>query len=161
MLIALLSVLGPLGGGVVAWWAQSRIEQNRREAERLRSERAKIYLAVLEPFVNVFSNPKHQATPIEKVLTSKAFQDAAFQINLVGSDRVVKAVNAMFMFFYQTDMEDRSNLIDGLTMYGEMMLAIRRDLGNRKTKLEPFDMLRSRLKDLHTLEIEAAIQRNA
>ncbi len=155
MLIALLSVLGPLGGGVVAWWAQSRIEQNRREAERLHSERAKLYLLILQPIADIFGNPTDdQAAQIMETMTSDAFRNAMFQVNLIGSDRAITAINKMYTYFYQRDDNapyDPKELVAGLNTVGDTMLAIRKDLGNRKTKLEPLDMLRSRIKDLETL----------
>ena len=41
VVLAIVATLGPLAGGLVGWWIQSRIEQTRRETERLYSERGK------------------------------------------------------------------------------------------------------------------------
>ena len=85
----------------MTWWVQSRIEQTRREAERLHSERAKLYGKLLEPFSAILGIKARNAGDPVKIIQSKDYRDAMFQVNLVGSDDVVRAFNKMMKMFYQ------------------------------------------------------------
>ena len=81
-----------------------------------------------------------------------------FHVNLVGSDDVVRAFNNMMKMFYQRDQDtavDKSSTIEAIRQVGDMMLAIRRELGNRCTKLDSLKMFESSITDLQS-HIDAA-----
>ncbi len=75
-----------------------------------------------------------------------------FQVNLVGSDDVVRAFNTMMKKFYQgSEVAEVGPLapVEALGSVGDVMLAIRRELGNRRTKLSNIEMFESSITDLH------------
>ena len=150
IVLTLVATLGPLAGGLVTWWAQSRIEHARREADRLHSERAKLYLKLLEPFSAILgSKAKNAVNPI-KIITSKEYRDAMFQVNLVGSDDVVRAFNKLMRMIYERDDSVASGPASAVEVFGQIgdtMLAIRRELGNRRTDLRNLEMFESSITD--------------
>lgn len=151
MLVATIAVVGPILGGFIVWWVQSRIEASRREAEHLRSERIKLYIDLFEPFMAVFSGPEigGQQAAVARILTPE-FRDLMYRVMVMGSDDVVRAINAMWGRFYANNPEGVSEKEALLSMQAiaEALLAIRRELGDSKTKLIWQDMLRARIKDL-------------
>ena len=158
VVLAIVATLGPLAGGLVGWWIQSRIEQTRRETERLYSERAKLYTKLLEPFQAILGNKARNARDPGKIIQSKEYRDAMFHVNLVGSDDVVRAFNNTMKMFYQRDQEtpsDKDAAIKVFRQVGDTMLAIRRELGNRRTKLASLEMFESSITDLQS-HIDAA-----
>ena len=151
IVLALVATLGPLAGGLVVWWIQSRIEHTRRETERLHSERAKLYGELLEPFSAIFGMNARNASDPVKIIQSKKYRDAMFHVNLVGSDDVVRAFNKMMKQFYERSDDvplDQRSMVEMLRLVGDTMLAIRRELGNRRTRLGSFEMFESSITDL-------------
>ena len=76
-----------------------------------------------------------------------------FHVNLVGSDDVVRAFNNTMQMFYQRDQEtpsDKDAVIEVFRQVGDTMLAIRRELGNRRTKLASLEMFESSITDLQS-----------
>lgn len=69
---------------------------------------------------------------------------------LFGSDNVVNAYNDYFQYLYKDDSE--KNPIVMLNALGKVILEIRKDLGNDKTVLKEFDMLRFMITDIDKLK---------
>ena len=67
-----------------------------------------------------------------------------FELNLMGSDDVVRAMNAFQQHIYNNPSDSKMSIV----RLSELLLAIRRDLGNKNTKIEPIDMLRSQITDI-------------
>ena len=144
--LALWTVLGAGLVGLATWYVQIRRESSERERERLYDERRQIYLKILEPTIRLFAGLKDPAE------TEKAMQQvgsyehrrALFELNLMGSDDVVRALNEFMQFIYRGDVDVRQLM----TYWGRLLLSIRRDLGNRQTGLSESDMLRSQITDI-------------
>ena len=135
----------------VGWYLRSNIETVRREREKLHDERRKIYLDILEPFIRVFAGIKDpsETKKAMRQVSSFDYRKAAFEFKLIGSDRTVRASNALMQYIY--GMETGGELDDPTVMlkhWAALLLAIRRDLGNAKTKLTEIDMLRDWIKDI-------------
>ena len=64
-----------------------------------------------------------------------------FELNLMGSDDVVRAMNACQQQFSRA-INDPADTKMIMTKFSEFLLAIRKDLGNKHTKTKPLDMLR-------------------
>lgn len=140
--------------GVAVWFITSRIESIRRETERLQDERRKIYMHILEPVIRITAgsnNPSETQTALTQV-TSFEYRKAFFELNMTGSDEVVLAVNSFMQYIYGLDAEGQSVVPrDLVAIWGGLILAIRRDLVSKKTKLKEIDMLRSMIKDIDTV----------
>ena len=140
-----------VGVGLFVWYLTSRVEAVRREREKLQDERRKIYAQVLEPYIRVFAgstNPSETKRALKQI-GSFEYRRASFELAMTGSDDVVRTLNEMMQYFYRADGEGKSiNPGEMVQYWGRVLLAIRRDLGNKKTKLSEIDMLRMQIKDI-------------
>ena len=152
-----LQVLGPsllmVLGGLVTWFIKSRVEELRATEERLRDERRKIYSEILDPYIRLFADLKGQgpAQAIKKI-TSYDYRKTAFDLNLFGSDEVVRAYNGLMQYTYKAELLENPDAVEMMQLWGSLLLAIRKSLGNDKTQLNERDMLRAMIKDIDRLE---------
>jgi len=151
-----LQVLGPsllmVLGGIITWFIKSRVEELRATEERLREERRKIYNQLLDPFIHLFADikGKGQSQALKKI-TSYDYKKNAFDLNLFGSDEVVSAFNSLMKHIYETEQTGKQNPKEIMRLWGKLLLEIRRSLGNKKTKLKEFDMLKTLIKDIDNI----------
>ena len=143
LIIPLITLL--LGGGVT-YFVQSRITAHRIEIEKLRDDRRKVYLGYLKPIIKTWSAAVQggNVQEVASLFTSAEFRERLFEINLMGSDEVVKAVNSMMQAIYLGEPDTKKIMM----VFGELLLAIRRDLGYDNTQLDAFDMLASQITDI-------------
>ena len=77
----------------------------------------------------------------------------------MGSDNVNRALNKLLKHYndkgnkdaqeeYKNNQDIKEEYKKDIEIIGQLFLAIRRDLGNRKTKLKPSDMLRGQITDI-------------
>ena len=148
-----LQILGPsllmVLGGIITWFFKSRVEELRATEERLREERRKIYGQLLDPYVRLFADLKGQG-PVQaiKKITSYEYRKTAFDFNLFGSDEVVRAYNDLMKHTYEAESLGKQDPKEMMRLWGSLLLEIRKSLGNKKTNLNEFDMLRAMIKDI-------------
>ena len=144
-----LIVSGIVGVGV--WYFQHNVESIRRERERLQESRRKIYLDLLSPFISLLSNTDDSGEKKEAMskIISTEYRRTVYEIGLFGSDDVVLSFNEILQYFFKLERSGESAEA-GVVMkhWGSLLLAIRRDLGAKGTKLVDKDMLRSHIKDI-------------
>ena len=148
-----LQVLGPsllvIAGGIVTWFLKSRVEELRATEEKLREERRKIYSQLLDPYVRLFSDLKGQDTEhVIRTITSYEYRKTAFDLNLFGSDEVVRAYNALMQYSFQSEFARKQDPKELMRLWGGLLLETRRSLGNKGTRLQELDMLRAMIKDI-------------
>ena len=133
------------------WYFTSIFEAIRREKEKLQEERRKIYIQVLEPYIRIFAgikNPLETKKALSQI-TSFDYRRASCELNMMGSDDVVRALNELMQHIYSLEKGDVSAKPEAMLVYwSRVLLAIRRDLGNKKTSLTEVDMLSSWIKDI-------------
>ena len=114
---------------------------------RLNDKRWQIYIKVLEPYFILFSDIKGKGVnnAIEKINTSK-YRQSTFELNIFGSDEVVRANNKMYQFLYKNRDLSKKNTV--VILFGKLILEIRKSIGNKKTKLDEIEMLESMIKDI-------------
>ena len=151
-----LSALGPsllmVLGGIITWLIKSRIEELRATEEKLREDRRRIYKELLSPYIDLFADTSPEG--LQKTIlqiASRKYRETAFDFNLFGSDEVIKAHIALMQHFYESERAGKQNPKEMFKLYGRFLLAIRKSLGNKKTKLGEFDMLRAMIKDIDTI----------
>ena len=134
--------------GVFVWYLQSRIDAVRAERRRLQDERRKIYIAVLEPYIRVLAGIKKpsETSKAMKRMSSFEYRKIAYELNLMGSDEVIRANNAFMQLAYSAGEESVTAEM-WVERWGGLLLAIRKDLGARKTGLAALEMLESQLTD--------------
>jgi len=152
-----LQILGPtlllVLGGIITWFIKSKIEELRAIEEKLREERRSIYAQILDPYIRLFADLRGRG-PDEtfKRITSYDYRKTAFDLNLFGSDEVVRAYNNLMKHAYEAEATGNQDPRKMMSLWGKLLLEIRKSLGNKKTKLNEFDMLRAMIKDIEKLE---------
>jgi len=155
-----LQILGPtllmVLGGIITWFIKSRIEELRAIEEKLREERRNIYAQILDPYIHLFADIKKGKGPDEalKKATSYDYRKTAFDLNLFGSDEVIRAFNNFMKHTYEAEGKENRDPGEMMRLWGKLLLEIRKSLGNKKTKLNELDMLRAMIKDMSTIEHE-------
>ncbi len=151
LLAKIIPTLLTIVGGAIGWFLKSRLEAKRRAEDALRDQRGKTYVDILMPFAKLFSDlsPKSQQAALRQ-LTSADYRKLAFQLVLIGSDEVVNAWNEMWNKVYQAEKGTCKNT-DVILAFGDVLLAIRRGLGNDTTRLSNKDILRWLIKDADSL----------
>jgi hypothetical protein len=154
-----LQILGPtllmVLGGIITWFIKSRIEELRAIEEKLREERRNIYAQILDPYIRLFADIKGKG-PDEalKRITSYDYRKTAFDLNLFGPDEVIRAFNNLMKHTYEAEATGNQDPEEMMRLWGKLLLEIRKSLGNKKTKLNEFDMLRAMIKDMSKIEHE-------
>lgn len=149
MLEVLAPVLLMIIGGIITWLLKSQLEEFRATKEKLREERRKIYIDILDPYIRLFSDFKGQGgTQALKKLTSYQHRKTAFELNLFGSDGVVRAYNALMQHAFKAESSGDKNPKEMMLLWGQLLLEIRKSLGNKRTELRDLDMLRGMITDI-------------
>jgi hypothetical protein len=149
-----LQILGPslliVLGGIITWFIKSRVEELRATEERLQDQRRRIYLEILDPYIRLFAELKGKGPPVQALrkMTSYEYRKTAFNLNLFGSDKVVRAYNALMQHVYEAESTGNQDPRKMMSLWGMLLLEIRKSLGNKKTKLNELDMLRGMIKDI-------------
>ncbi len=135
--------------GAIGWKFRAEYERRLNLENQMRDERTAIYLDILEPFIIMFmseaawkSDPKNKSRDRFDVGIRKAlsldYKRRSFELILIGSDEVVTAYNNMMQFLFQnadnpTDTEKANQL---LGFVADLLLEIRRSMGNDQTELD-------------------------
>ena len=145
------TLIGLIGAGI-GWFLKSKLEAKKQAEEALRDERAKIYIDILMPFAQLFTNlsQKSQQESLKQI-TSFEYRKKSFQLLLIGSDDVTKAWNSMWDTVYKAERGEIDNK-NILLAFGEVLLAIRKGLGNTDTSMNNRDMLRWLVKDIDSID---------
>jgi len=141
-------------GGIITWFFKSRNEERRAVEERLHAEHRRVYGEILAPYVKLFagiSRGDAGANQIGKEITSDEYRKAIFELGLLGSDEVVRAYNELMQYFFKLGTSEKQDMHVTVRLWGKLRLEIRKSLGNKKTKLNEFDMLRGEITDIDKL----------
>lgn len=141
--------------------AQERIKELE---DKLREDRIETYNALLEPFFVLFttdavfaSDPKYKGKSkdqlsIGKMLTVE-YRKAGYKLSLIADDAVVRAYNSLMQFFYKGDHEGLQpdellvRTSQWMHLLSNLMLEIRRSMGNSGTALSNWEMIEWFMKD--------------
>ena len=158
ILAPLIIVLVAGFSSVAGWLIRSKFEESRAIQQKLNEERRKTYSEILLPLISVLgnTNSKEGATKaVENILKdSNKFQKNRLDLVLFGSDNVVRAHNALWEYAYKSESEENAEERGKtyMRLWGRLLLEIRKDVGNKKTSLNEFDMLRWLIRDIDKLE---------
>jgi hypothetical protein len=145
-------------GSAAGWFIRSKFEESRAVQQKLNDERRKTYSDILLPFITVLANINRKdgaSKAVAQIMTDlPKFQKNRVDLVLFGSDDVVRAHNACWEYAYKVDagenVEERG--VTYMLLWGKLLLEIRRDVGNKDTRLNEVDMLRWLIKDIDKLE---------
>lgn len=156
ILNAWVTALGPtllvIVGGLITWLIRTRTEELRAAEERLHDERRRIYDELLDPYIRLFANVKSGGTQqaVQKMVTYE-YRKTAFNLNMVGSDSVVLAYNALMKHTYEAEASGQQSPAELFRLWGGLLLEIRRSVGDKRTSLTEMDMLRGMIRDVDSL----------
>ncbi len=181
-IVAVGSVLTPilvllLSG--IGWHLKTKLESTRNREQRaderikeledkLRADRIDIYNKLLEPFFVLFTtdaafakDPKYKgqskdSLSIGKMLTVE-YRIVGFKLSLVGDDSVVRAYNKLMQFFYRGEHNAEGDEILQKTsrwieLLSELLLEIRKSMGNHNTSLNNWEMIEWFLTDADNMK---------
>jgi len=158
VLPALILLVAAGIGSAIGWFLRSRVEESRVIRAKLNEERRRTYSDALTPFVSVLASTKAKDGASKAVAQMMRdlpeLQRNRVDLVLFGSDDVVRAHNACWQYAYSVDagegMEQRG--VNYMLLWGRLLLEIRKDVGNKHTKLDELDMLRWLITDIDKLE---------
>lgn len=155
----LLAVGGGIGGLITFLW-RHRLEEIRATEERLSADRRKVYGDLLLPYVQLFTTSQEKGTAEARDeavarIQSAEYRGTAFDFMLIASDDAARAYNELMQFTYKMDASGQRSW-GVMLLWGQLLLEIRRSLGNKETTLTNVDMLRFLIKDIEKLEDYAA-----
>jgi hypothetical protein len=148
-----IKYLGPpllmIIGGFITWFFRSYLEELKSNRDKLNIERRKIYLDLLIPYIKILSLPKDKGIiEAQQEITSFEYKKTAFELGLFGSDEVLMSFQDIIKNAVNRDKTGIKNTKEDLFLWGKLFLEIRKSLGNKKTKMTEFDMLRGFIKDI-------------
>lgn len=154
ILIAIISPILLTIGGLLTWVLKSKREELLTQEEKSREFRIKTYETLLEPYIAIFTFnlPEQKKEKEIQKITNLEYKKAAFNLTTFGSDEVVKAFNKLMQSFYHKKADDFENKNDWgiimLTVFSDFLLAIRRDLYTKNTKLKRSQLIEFMITDI-------------
>lgn len=134
---ALTTILVVLLGGV--GWLYRHERERRTAAEQQVSERKyRAYITLLDIFFDMMKDQRHGKKPSEATLVDR-MTEANKELMLYASDDVL----ALYQHWLA---ESRQGVMD-LGQFGDLIVAIRRDMGHAKTQVTADDVLRQMITD--------------
>jgi uncharacterized membrane protein YccC len=142
------------------WRYKNGLERQQKLRDDLRENRVEVYNNILKPYITALTpaivwerNRRNKGkTSIEAAIEEMvrpAYLMAAMNLALIGSDEVVRAHNNLKQHFFQLQepqqsvTEDRGEdyHINTLRLLGDLLVSIRRSMGNETTKIDGLGML--------------------
>lgn len=148
--------------GAIVWKYQKSIERRTKLEEQLRDDRIETYNQILEPFIILLmsdaawaSDPKNRNKDKFNVATSKMlaleYRKTSFRLSLIGSDAVVKSFNNLMQFSFHMSTSRNASASQSATresdtrkmvsLLGNLLLEIRRSMGNEATEIDNIGMI--------------------
>jgi hypothetical protein len=136
-----------LVGGVITYFVQTRISELNSIREKLRDEQRKVYIQMIEPFIDVITAgaDKTKNALIGKMPVGE-YRKLVIWLELYGSDQVVNSYNNMQQRMYKKQESTKPEEVAKL--YSAFLLEVRKSLGNKNTKLGSKDMLKGFINDI-------------
>ena len=135
-------------GGLVSWFLKSRKEELQTIEERALERRIETYNQILHPIIVLFSSgasQKEKDKATDQIKTVE-YRKAAFNLITFGSDEMVNSYNNMMQSFYKNEAVTAPEKT--MKKFATVILSIRKDIYNKNTKLNEWDMLKFMITDI-------------
>jgi hypothetical protein len=152
----------------MGWTIRRRIEKGQEKEkylreleEKLRDSRIEIYYKVIDPFIIGLSNDaafsadksfkgKSAIEIAQQKMFSLEYKQAALRLSLIGSDSVTRAYNNLMQQFYSNELQQGSpeSSLKLMGILGNLLLEIRKSVGNENTELDNLEMLEWFINDI-------------
>jgi hypothetical protein len=154
VLIAIISPLLLTIGGWLTWMLKAKREESLAQEEKTRQFRINTYETLLEPYYGLFTfnlPEKLKDKEIQKIATIE-YKKAAFNLTTFGSDEVVRSFNDLMQTYYHKRVDQFPNKTDFgvhmLRVFSNFLLAIRKDLYSKNTKLKRSQLVEFMITDI-------------
>lgn len=150
--LTILSVLAPilvvlLGG--VGWLYRHERERRTAAEQRVSERKYQAYITLLNIFFDMMKDTRHGKKPNEDALVDK-MTDANKDLMLYASDDVLA-------LYHDWLARSRRGVMD-LEQFGELIVAIRRDMGHASTRVTADDVLRQLITDYDKAKAEGKLR---
>lgn len=155
LLVAVLSILGATLTLFIGSYLQRKTDRLRIQTEALRSKKFENYFEILWTMMQAVASPDDKRIVQKAIteITSPKYKHKLFELILIGSDGVVTAINNFFQYIYLTDESERDGKLM-LGFLGNIILEVRKDLGQKGTSQDQFSILEYQIKDINEVRKE-------
>jgi hypothetical protein len=143
-----------------------QLSRVRELDDNMRSDRIATYNALLEPFFLLFTTEaafsqdkaykgKNKIELATSLMLSVEYRRIGFKLSLIANDDVVRAYNKLMQYFYQNEGSQAPLEVQTSTwirLLGDLLLAIRRSMGNETTSLDRWEMIEWFMKDANLMK---------
>lgn len=132
-----------LVSGSIGFIISKIIEDLKESKQRIYEQKRKYYNELIRPFRDLLKNSKTKSGKTE--LNNKQIADAmdtAFDNILYASDDVIEKYGRFRNNSTNEEKSGANNLFKTLKLFAELLLAMRKDLGNKYTTLDEVHILR-------------------
>jgi hypothetical protein len=119
---------------------REREEKRREREEKLKDDLQKICPDILEPFENLFYDPRDTNEVLRKI-SSDEYKKTADLFRIIAPDEAFNVFKKILIQLYEPELNTKNNHEELLRMVGGLYLEIRKSLGNEKTEIEVSDMV--------------------
>lgn len=146
-------ILIPLITLLIGIYFQKQRDKLLIEQETFFQKKRENYFKVIEPIVLMISNAsnkREQEKVIQKILTND-YRKEVLALSLYGNDAVVQSFNNLFQFIYnEIRLKENPTLL--IPLLGKILVEMRKELGNKNTTLDEFEILEFLIKDIKDLK---------
>lgn len=148
VVVALLALGSGGFGALISQWLDRRAQRNREAERALREVRTPLYRKLLRPLAVSLAAVRQGKEPVEVLggsADSPEYHLALYEFAITASDDLVRSFsNLMFAASMRAALPEagKEHIKDLSNLQADFILQLRRDLGPRKTSLEPGDLIR-------------------
>lgn len=133
----------------LGWLYRSEKEHRRAVERQLSKSKYKTYITILNIFFDTLKDIKAGNVPTMDQVSTNKMIDAEKDLLIYGSDDVVKT----FQEWLKTTREGKPPI----RPFSEIIISIRQDMGNKKTKITSEDVLRQLIVDYEDVKAKGLI----
>ena len=110
----------------IGYYLRKYFESIAKEREKLSSERRRVYIEILEPYIKVLTEIKSKSdrNPAVKTLLSFEYKKSLYKLNLIGSDEVIKSVNKFIAVSREINSDNSIKPEEIIKCWGELILKL-------------------------------------
>jgi hypothetical protein len=137
--------------GLIGYVIKSRADEYLAIKEKINQEQREIYKRMLNPYIDILAGVTEGSEPAKQPqISPKELRKTLFELNLIGSDDVIRAYNKILQNAYKNAREGvQQNPKEMVLLFGGLLLEVRKSLGHKNTKLKPKDMFEGMIKDIY------------
>jgi len=157
-----ISVLSALAVPIVVLVIGNNFAKKTALEKSLHDKRVPLYIELLEPLIVLFApdqasdkdrkfKGKSNSEIASQIIQTTGYNQKMFEMGLIAPDSVIRAFNKFYQYLYSSDGIFDTETV--MNLWGNILLEIRKSMGNNKTELHPLEMLEWKLKDISKFKL--------